>query len=147
MKKPIVFLVLAIMAGNYCAYAQTKNDDILKLLRISGSGKLAEQIVNAMIPEFQKVVPGIPGVFWTRFREKLNVDDLLYQCVPVYDKYYNHDDIKQLIAFYNTPLGKKLVEVNPLLSQETMAIGQKWGEKLGQEIANELIREGYIKNQ
>jgi hypothetical protein len=27
-----------------------------------------------------------------------------------------------------------------------MSIGQKWGEKLGQEIFNELIKDGYIAN-
>jgi len=37
-----------------------------------------------------------------------------------------------------------MVEVIPLLTQETMAIGQKWGEKLGQDIVNELIKDGYV---
>jgi hypothetical protein len=71
----------------------------------------------------------------------------LYTCIPVYNKYYTHDEIKQLIAFYESSLGKKLVEVTPLLTQETMIIGQKWGEKLGQDIVDELIREGYVKNE
>jgi hypothetical protein len=58
----------------------------------------------------------------------------------VYNKYYTHDEIKQLITFYKSPLGKRLVEVTPLLTQETMVIGQKWGEKLGQDIIGELMR-------
>jgi hypothetical protein len=92
------------------------------------------------------LVPTIPDAFWTKFREKLNIDDLLFACIPAYDKYYTQSEIRQLIAFYESPIGRKMVEVAPLLAQETMIIGQKWGEKLGQDIVNELIREGYIKN-
>jgi len=39
-----------------------------------------------------------------------------------------------------------MAEVTPLLTQETMTIGQQWGEKLGQDIVNELIKEGYLKD-
>ena len=144
MRKYIVLVILFAI----CIFginAQTKNDDILKLLRVSGSDKLAEQIMDAMIPQFQQLVPGIPDTFWTRFREKLNIDDLLYACIPVYDKYYTQDEIKELIAFYESPLGQKMVEVTPLLTQETMAIGRSWGEKLGRDIVNELRQEGFIK--
>jgi len=144
MKKIIFVFILVIGTSFFNVYGQTKNDDIIKLLKISGSDKLADQMMIAMIPQFKKIVPSIPDIFWEKFKEKLNMDDFLYLCVPIYSKYYTHDDIKQLIKFYESPLGKKMVEVTPLLSQETMVIGQKWGEKLGQDIVNELINEGYL---
>ncbi|MDR1388860.1 MAG: DUF2059 domain-containing protein [Treponema sp.] len=146
MKKLAFALIFTIGMSAFGIYGQTKNDDILKLLRVSGSDKLANQVMNAMIPQFRQLVPDIPDEFWIKFNEKLNVDDLLYACIPAYDKFYTHDEIKQLIAFYESSLGKKMVEVTPLLVQETMAIGQKWGEKLSQDIVDELIREGYVKN-
>jgi hypothetical protein len=130
----------------FTVFGQEKNDDLLKLLRISGSGNLAEQMIDAMIPQFQQLVPGIPSSFWSKFKEKLNTDDLLYACIPAYNKYYTHEEIKQLIAFYESPLGRKTVEVTPLITGETMLIGQKWGEKIGQEAVNELIQEGYLTN-
>ena len=146
MKKAVLVFVLLSAITTFAVYGQTKNDDIVKLLRISGTDKLADQMMDAMIPQFQQLVPDIPKAFWDKFRAKLNIDDLLFACVPAYSKYYTHDEIKQLILFYESPLGKRMVEVAPLLTQETMAIGQKWGEKLGQEIVNELIRDGYINS-
>ena len=146
MKKHIFILVFVIGTSFFGVYGQTKNDDILKLLRISGSSKLAEQVMAALIPQFKQLVPDIPGVFWDKFSERLNVDDLLYAYIPAYDKYYTHDEIKQLIIFYGSPIGKKTIEVTPLLLQDTMAVGQKWGEKLVQEIVVELIKEGYLNN-
>jgi Uncharacterized protein conserved in bacteria len=146
MKKLIFAVFLVIGTSTFSIYGQTKNDDILKFLRISGTDKLANQMMDAMIPQLNQIVPGIPDRFWVRFKEKVNTDDLLYACVPVYSKYYTHDDIKQLIKFYESPIGKKMAEVTPLLTQETMTIGQKWGEKLGQDIVDELIKEGYLKD-
>ena len=112
---------------------------------ISGSAELAEQTMNAIIPQFKELIPFIPDSFWDKIRERINIiDEFLHACIPIYSKYYTHDEIKQLIEIYESPLGKKMVKVTPLLMEETMAIGQKWGEKLGQDIANELIEEGYL---
>jgi len=144
MKKLIFVLAIIIGTSAFGIYGQTKNDDILRLLRVSGADKLADQMMTAIIPQFKQLVPGIPDAFWVKFRQKLNMDDLLIACVPAYSKFYTHDEIKQLIKFYESPLGKRMVEVTPLLTQETMAIGQKWGEKLGQDIVNELIKDGYV---
>jgi len=144
MKKYVFTFFLAFVISIFGIYGQTKNEDILALLKITGTGKLAEQMMDTIIPQFQKIVPDIPDAFWDKFREKLDIDGLLLACIPAYDKYYTHEEIKQLIAFYETPLGKRVVEITPLLTQDTMAVGQKWGEQLGQDIVNELIKEGYV---
>ncbi|HEY6331469.1 MAG TPA: DUF2059 domain-containing protein [Blastocatellia bacterium] len=47
--------------------------------------------------------------------------------VPLYDKYYTEDDLRDLIAFYKTPTGQKLVLVSPMLAAEASA---KTGEFL-----------------
>ena len=144
MKKFIFVFIIAIGTGAFGIYGQTKNDDIIKLLRVSGAGKLADQMMPILISQFKQLVPDIPDAFWVKFRERLNIDEFILACVPVYSKYYTHDEIKQLIRFYESPIGKKMIKVTPQLSQETMAIGQKWGERLGQEIVNELIKDGYV---
>jgi hypothetical protein len=145
MKRFVFVLVFFVGVSAFGIYGQTKNDDIVRLLRISGSDKMSEQVFDAMILQFN-TLPGVPNEFWVRFRQRINFDDLLYQMIPIYDRYYTHDEIKQLIAFYGSPLGRKMVEVAPSIMQESMAIGQSWGERLGQNIVNELIREGYIRN-
>ena len=38
----------------------------------------------------------------------------------VYDKHYTEQDLSELIAFYRTPIGKKVVAVSPLIESETM---------------------------
>jgi len=142
MKKLIFILIFA--ACVFGVYGQSKNEDILKLLKSAGTDKLADQTMDLLIPQFKRLFPAIPIAFWDKFKEKTDYDDMLKAYIPLYDKYYTHDEIKQLITFYETPLGQKVVEVTPVLTQESMAIGQAWGERLGQEIVNELIKEGYL---
>lgn len=44
--------------------------------------------------------------------------------------HFTQDEIRQLIAFYQTPLGTKLIEKLPAITQESMTIGMKWGEEI-----------------
>ena len=56
---------------------------------------------------------------------------------PVYQKYLTLDDLKKIVAFYETPVGKKLGVSTPAMMTEGMQIGQQ----LGMEIANELQKD------
>lgn len=38
----------------------------------------------------------------------------------IYDKHYTEQELKELISFYQTPIGKKVVAVSPLIQSETM---------------------------
>ena len=88
--------------------------------------------------QFKKMMPQIPEDFWTDFRNEVNAKELTDLVVPIYAKHFSHDEIKQLIAFYNTPIGKKLVALQPQIMQESMAAGQKWGNKIGQRVMKKL---------
>lgn len=47
-------------------------------------------------------------------------DSMVEMYVPIYRKYYTLDDLAQLCAFYETPLGKKAAAVTPRIVQEGM---------------------------
>lgn len=109
MKKIIVFIFLIAAS----VYGQTEDADILKLLNAAGTDNLAEQVMDAMILQFRQIFPGIPNVFWEKLGEKMNIDGLKNAIIPLYGKYYTHDEIKQLTEFYESPLGRRMVEVTP----------------------------------
>ncbi|HEY4839334.1 MAG TPA: TonB family protein [Candidatus Acidoferrales bacterium] len=44
--------------------------------------------------------------------------DFVDLLVPIYDRHYSLDDINALIAFYQTPTGRRTLEVEPLISVE-----------------------------
>jgi hypothetical protein len=133
-----------ILAGATPAGAQTpKVKDIRRLLILTGSAQLGMQVMNEMMRQFKNAKPGVPEKFWTDFMKKVRVDDLISLIVPIYDKHLSHGEVKDLIAFYGTPTGRKLVRVLPQITQESMGAGQRWGMKLGQQVVEELKRKGY----
>ena len=119
--------------------------DINRLLILSGSGDVAVQVINQMANSFKQHYPDVPTEFWDSFKEKAKKEDLINLVTPIYEKYYTHDEIKQIIKFYETPVGQKTIKVLPNITQESMIAGQEWGMKLGNQIAKELEEKGYSK--
>ena len=58
--------------------------------------------------------------------------------VPVYERHFTRKDIQGLIAFYQSPVGRKFVSVQPKLVAESMQIGQRWGQKVAQKVMREI---------
>lgn len=86
---------------------------ILKLIDINGTRAAMENQLNQIVArsssqDAQKV------------KDLVNVNDILKQLVPVYDRYYSEEDLKDLIAFYESPLGQKVMRVTPLLMKDTL---------------------------
>ena len=78
--------------------------------------------------------------------EELAKGDFNNNIIPLYDKYFTLAEIQQLLDFYETDIGKKTIEVMPQLTQESIIIGQQWGESIGpiigQRITRRLAEEG-----
>jgi hypothetical protein len=136
------FLLLGFLSA---AYGQTKEQDITKLLEVSNTRQEMLHTIEVMIAQFEQMLPEVPQAFWNLFWEKLDVESLLVMIVPIYDEYFTHEDIKNLILFYESPVGKKLVKVTPSITERAMVAGQVWGQKLGEDIIEELTNGGYIK--
>ena len=80
--------------------------------------------------------------FSRRFRERLPqvvdynkyIEESIY---PLYDKYYSEQELRDLVAFYQTPTGQKVIDTMPQLFAESLQLAR---EKLLPQIAP-LIRE------
>ena len=115
MKRISVLLVLVVtlFAPRQTVLGQAPMDpeleaDIRKLIEASGSGNLALQMINQIMGPMRQAMPEVPSDFWTQFMEKVNPDELMDMVVPIYAKYFTHEEIRQLMAFYQSPLGEKV---------------------------------------
>jgi len=89
-------------------------------------GGIVDNMINtssAQVPEAQR------GEFvnvMKRFMVKYYSWDILKgEFAKIYATEYTEDELNQLTAFYNSPLGKKLSAKTPILMQKGMALGQK----------------------
>jgi hypothetical protein len=123
----------------------TKRAEIRRLIELTGAAKVSVDVMRQMIAPIRASFPNVPEEFWDDFLKQVNADDLIDLVVPVYDKYYSLQDIHDLIAFYQSPVGQKTIKVLPQLSAETISAGQEWGRGLADQIMRKLREKGYDK--
>ena len=69
------------------------------------------------------------GKFETMFDEfmkEMDFSEITELTIPVYQKYFTLQDIREMITFYESPVGKKWVSAMPKIMADSMAIGMKW---------------------
>jgi len=52
-------------------------------------------------------------------KNSFDVNALLRAIMSIWEKYYSDQDIMGLLQFYQTPTGKKMLEIEPLIQKET----------------------------
>ena len=130
-----------------------KRSDIIKLLEISGTAGIATKIgiyaTNQIIDVFQsneiEVTPRIIEIIREEnsalIKEQIEDDQAHFSYfIPIYDKYFTHSEIKGLISFYESELGRKTVEVMPTLMDECIAAGEKWGQSIAPIAVDRIIK-------
>ena len=136
--------------------------DIEKLLEVTGTSQMGTQITQLISSQFvaglKKSQPSIPDRALELAKQVLDAemakaftgpDNLTQQIVAIYAKYYTHEDVRGLLAFYSTDLGKKVIRLMPVVLQEAAAIGQQWAQKqmpgIAAALESRLRAEGFIK--
>jgi hypothetical protein len=57
--------------------------------------------------------------FQALFIERINFSTIIETVYPpLYDKYFSEEELRQVVTFYRTPVGRKSIEVMPALMQE-----------------------------
>jgi hypothetical protein len=59
----------------------------------------------------------------------------------IYARNFTADELRQVQAFYHTPVGQKLLDRMPAIAQESMALGQKVGQAIAGELKGRVIEE------
>ena len=131
-------------------YAQSPAADTEKarlIKQLLGKARVADQAIQAMeqqLPAQRAANPRVPALFWDRFIEQARARraELEDGYATLYDRHFTTDEVRQLIAFYDTPVGRRFLEVQPTLLREGIAMGQEWGQRIGAEVGRTLAAEG-----
>ncbi|TPE44897.1 DUF2059 domain-containing protein [Pontibacter mangrovi] len=144
--KQLYTLVLVLLVSCATAFAQdaAKTNDIRELLRLTKSGELGMQAIKGNMAAVRKANPSVPSEVWDEFEKGFSKEDLVNMTVPIYDKHFTHQEIKDMIALYKTPLGQKMLEKMPLILQESMVKGQQYGQEVAMRVIQRMQAEGKL---
>lgn len=122
-------------------------ETVRRLLDLTGAARLAVQTMEAMVPAQRQAMPQVPAAFWDAFmaHARRDIAQLVDSLVPVYASHFTLAQLQELVRFYESPLGRRLAEVQPLIAQESMQVGQRWGSLIGMQVGDSLGRAGVIK--
>ena len=57
---------------------------------------------------------------------------------PLYGNHFTEAELKKLIEINNTEIGKKVIRVMPIITQEGMIVGQQFGQSLAPKIQQRI---------
>lgn len=153
IRQAFIVLAAALIAHGPASadeVAPEKRADIERLLAMTNALAIGKQMgaavarnitqtIHALRPDIPPaVLELVPGEVTAVMSE--NIESLKEAIIPIYDKYFTDDELKEMIRFYSSDLGRKAIKVMPSIMQEGMAAGQRWGESLGPQI-NRRIKE------
>jgi uncharacterized protein len=102
---------------------------------------MAEQMHEMVREQIQKT-PNLPHDFEAQqdqrmddFARNFPVDEMIQAMVPIYQRHFTEREIDDLVAFYSSPTGQKMVKEMPAITAEAMQSSQDIIQRM---IAKEL---------
>ena len=93
----------------------------------------AAQMTQKLRPDIpQHVIDMLPGEVMAVFTE--NSSALEEKMIDIYHQNLSDTEIRELLAFYSSDIGRKVIRVMPAMAAQSMQAGQQWGESLGPQI-------------
>lgn len=124
MKK--IFITVALIVVAQIGFAQDAfKEDALKIIHASGG-------TGPMKMAKEQIMQNIPLTKKAEFSK--DFDDLLPalydRLAKVYMEIYTHAEIKEMLKFYESPIGKKISNSNGELYKKSSQVGEEWGMEL-----------------
>jgi len=136
----LLFLTPAVIGQT--APENAKTASIRKLLGLMEAGATFRSALQIQADQMKKTAKDIPSRFWDELLKEIDTQAFLELVIPIYDKHLSEDDLEALIAFYQTPSGKKLISVLPQIMAETGAAGEKYGAEVSKRVIKKMQADG-----
>jgi hypothetical protein len=133
MKKIFIILILGFYAFSN-TYGQSKEELIKQLFKVMHQDSLIDKTFNNMLTVMLKQVqtekkdPAEIAKLQERIKTEIPVlKDILGRMmdedmVPIYSKYFTGNEIRDYIAFYQSPSGQKFINNTPYIQKDLMEV-------------------------
>jgi hypothetical protein len=138
-------MTLALAAGGVSAQAQSANAVALarEIIALKGGNQVYESLVPNNIqrakaiflqtnPMLQRDLNEVAARLNTEFAPR--TAGYLNDAAKAYAASFTEQELKEIVAFYKSPAGKKVITVEPQVFEKSMTELQAAGDKFGQEV-------------
>jgi hypothetical protein len=68
----------------------------------------------------------------------VRTNELINDAARIYASHFTEPELKQILTFYQSPLGQKVIIEEPKAVDESMAMAGSWADKLSEEVADKM---------
>ena len=157
---------VVLLCASAIAFAQQSpadspatKEDVQRYLEVMHSREMMSKMLDAMTKPMHQIMheqyerdkDKLPPDFEARTNKLIDDylrqfpwDEILQAMVPVYQKHFTKGDIDQLVAFYLSPTGQKLLKELPAITSESMQtmlpLMQQQIEKMTQQLQQQAAQ-------
>ena len=123
--KKLVITIAFMFVAHFAVAQDAFKADVLKVIQQSGAA-------GPMQMAKEQIMQNIPLTKRADFSKDFDASlPSLYDKIAVaYMETYTHDEVKEMIKFYESPIGKKISSSAGALYKKSTEAGQEWGVEL-----------------
>jgi hypothetical protein len=145
-------VLLALLAGPALAQPATPAalEAAKELLVLKGAAQMFDPVVTGVIeqtkgallqtnPQLAKDLTDVGKQLGTEFAPRRA--EIIDAAAKAYAARFSEKELKDVVAFYKTPAGQKMVAQEPLVLDDTFGFVQQWQGRIGEEVMNRFRAE------
>lgn len=106
---------------------------------IAGVVDQAKTMLLRTSPQLSKDLNDVAAAITPEFQVRRS--DLINEAAKIYASRFSEQELKEMVAFYKTPLGRKMLVQEPLVLDETFNYVQQWGPRVAEDVMNRFRAE------
>lgn len=149
-----VALLLVLSLGVAAQSANTPSPQAIALAKelivLKGGHQMFDAVVPGVIeqakdvflptnPNLNKELVEVTGKLKLEYANKS--DELFNEVAKVYAMHFTEQELKEIVAFYKTPLGKKMLAEDPVAIQEGLARAKDWANDFSGQVLGKMRAE------
>jgi hypothetical protein len=121
-----------------------------ELIQAKGGGAMFEPVIPGVVESTKNnLLPTNPNLSrelnevsaQLRREYEAKKAELVYEVAIVYAKHFTEQELKELVAFYKSPLGQKMLKEEPLALDQSMKKAQDWSQDFSEAVLGRIRTE------
>jgi hypothetical protein len=118
-----------------------------EIVKLTGATRLFASLIPGVIEQskllFLQQNPGLGGDL-NEITAKMRADlaprmvELTGEVAKIYTEHFTEQELKELLAFYKSPIGKKMVAEQAVVVNASLKYAQDWANKLSEEVTGKM---------
>ena len=144
---PVVVIAWQMLAGAALAQQPTAGAVAAakELVELKGGSQMFDPVINSIVeqtkgallqtnPQLSKDLNEVSTQLRAEFGPRR--DELMNEAAKRYAARFSDAELKELVTFFKSPLGKKMITQEPQVLDETFSYVQQWGPRVAEEAMN-----------